>query len=236
MPQVRVLHCDDDLVAVDKPAGLLTHRAAMARDRDYALQQTRDRIGRRVYAVHRLDRAASGVLLFALNRDAGRDLSRLFEDGRVTKRYIAVTRGWLEETGAIDYPLQDSEGPTRRPALTRYRTLARTELPYAVGRYPSSRYSLLEVCPRTGRFHQIRRHFHHIYHPLIGDTTHGEGRHNRFFREAFGVQRLLLHAQALCVVHPRTGLELCIRAPLDEEWTRLLARLGWSTVAEAETL
>ena len=105
------------------------------------------------------------------------------------------------------------------------------ELPFAVGRYSSSRYSLVDATPETGRFHQIRRHFHHIFHPLIGDTTHGEGRHNRFFRDTYGVNRLLLHAHSLSFTHPVTGLDLHVEAPLDEQWRRVLAALNWNPAA-----
>jgi len=222
-----VLYRDDWLVAVNKPAGLLVHRTALARAQDFALQRLRRQLGRRVYAAHRLDRPASGVLLFALTPEVCARLSRLFEERRVEKRYLAVVRGYPQEEGVIDYPLSGDADQALRPAVTCYRTLARVELPVAVGRYPTSRYALIEVRPLTGRYHQIRRHFHHIFHPLVGDTTHGEGRHNRFFREAFGVERLLLHAQGLDLVHPQTGGPLSICAPLDAAWCGLLARLGW---------
>jgi tRNA pseudouridine65 synthase len=224
---MRILFQDGDLVAVDKPAGVLTHRTRIAQGEAIALQWTRDQLGRRVYPIHRLDRGASGVLLFALHSAAAREICSLFEARRVRKRYLAVVRGWPDQQGAIDYPLQGDGGQPARPALTRYRTLARVELPLPVGPYPTSRYALLEVEPETGRFHQIRRHLHHICHPLIGDTTHGEGRHNRLFRGRLGVRRMLLHARSVSFTHPRSGAELCIQAPLDAEWLRLLARLGW---------
>jgi tRNA pseudouridine65 synthase len=227
VPTLQILYRDDDLVAVDKPAGLLTHRSAIAGDEEFALQTTRDVLGCRVYAIHRLDRAASGVLLFALSEEAARQMCRLFQTRRVVKRYLAVVRGWLEPEGIIDYPLAEASGRRHRPAVTRYRTLARVELPYAVGPYSTSRYALLEARPESGRFHQIRRHFHHVCHPLVGDTTHGEGRHNRFFRDTFGVGRLLLHARSVAFTHPRTGAGLSIIAPLDDPWQAILARLGW---------
>jgi tRNA pseudouridine65 synthase len=193
----------------------------------------RDQLRQRVYAIHRLDRPTSGVLLFGLSSDAGSSMSQLFETRRVTKRYLAVVRGWLQPEGVIDYPLADEPDRPLRPAITRHRTLDQVELPFAVGRYSSSRYSLVDATPETGRFHQIRRHFHHIVHPLIGDTTHGEGRHNRFFRDAYGVNRLLLHARSLAFTHPVTGEDLRIQAPLDAQWRGLLAALGWESAAIA---
>jgi len=224
---MRILFQDGDLAAVDKPAGWLTHRTRIAQGDDIALQWTRDQLGRRVYPIHRLDRGSSGVLLFALHSDAAREMCSLFEARRVRKRYLAVVRGWPDRAGVIDYPLQGERGQPARPALSRYRSLGRVELPFPVGRYPTGRYALLEVEPETGRFHQIRRHLHHICHPLIGDTTHGEGRHNRLFRDRLGLRRMLLHARSISFAHPLTGAELYIEAPLDAEWLGLLARLGW---------
>ena len=227
MEAPSILYRDAELAAVHKPAGLLVHRSAIAMADDYLLQRVRGLLGRRVYTVHRLDRPTSGVLLFALTPDAARDLSWQFERQLVRKRYLAVVRGWPEAEGRIDYPLDDGGGRAPRAAITDYRRLACTELPVAVGRYPSSRYALLQLNPRTGRFHQIRRHLHHIHHPVIGDTTHGEGRHNRMFRDRFGVPRLLLHAWSVGFEHPLDGRPVTITAPLGQDWLRLLKALDW---------
>lgn len=226
MSSLRILYRDDWLVAVDKPAGLLVHRTILAQAEEFALQRVRAQTGRRVYAIHRLDRPTSGVLVFGLSREAAVAVSKQFEERQVQKRYLAVVRGWPEENGVIDCPLRDAPDLAVRPALTRYRVLARVELPVAVGRYPTSRYAVVDAQPLTGRYHQIRRHFHHVFHPIIGDTSHGEGRHNRFFRERFGVRRLLLHAARLSIMHPATGAELCLCAPLDGQWLKLLEDLG----------
>jgi tRNA pseudouridine65 synthase len=227
METPSILYRDAQLAAVHKPAGLLVHRSAIAAADDYLLQRVRGLLGRRVYAVHRLDRPTSGVLLFALTPDAARDLSWQFERQLVRKRYLAVVRGWPEAEGRIDYPLDDGGGRAPRSAITDYRRLACTELPVAVGRYPSSRYALLQLNPRTGRFHQIRRHLHHIHHPVIGDTTHGEGRHNRLFRDRFGIRRLLLHAWSVGFEHPLDGRPVTITAPLGQDWLLLLRALDW---------
>jgi tRNA pseudouridine65 synthase len=226
VPKLEILYRDDWLVAVDKPAGLLVHRTVLAEAEEFALQRVRAQVGRRVYAIHRLDRPTSGVLIFGLHREAAVAVSRQFEERRVRKRYLAVVRGWPADRGVIEYPLSDKPGSVTKPALTGYRVLAKVELPVAVSRYPTSRYALVEATPLTGRYHQIRRHFHHVFHPIVGDTTHGEGRHNRFFRDRFGVRRLLLHAARLTIRHPETGAELCLSAPLDGQWRDLLAELG----------
>ena len=230
--ELSILYRDEHFVAIDKPAGMLVHRTWIADGGEYALQRLRNQLRRRVYPVHRLDRPTSGVLVFALDPEAAARLCALFEAREVDKRYLAVTRGFLEPEGVIDYPLREEPDKPEQAAITRYRRLATVELPIPVGRYPCARYSLAEICPETGRMHQIRKHFHHIFHPLIGDTTHGEGRHNRLFREHFGVARLLLLAQRLYFRHPYTGAELRIEAPLPDEWQQLHRRFGWP-VAES---
>ncbi len=216
-------------MAVDKPHGLLVHRTHLSGSRDAALQRLRNQLRQRVYPVHRLDRPTSGVLLFALNPDAARALALQFEHRQVQKHYLAICRGWAPESGVIDYPIGDGAEP--QPAVTRYRRRATVELPIPVGPYPAARYSLMDVWPETGRMHQIRRHFAHIRHPLIGDTTHGEGRHNRLFRQHFDCYHLLLRADSLRFQHPTTGSLIHICAPLPERWQNLLLALGWAEAA-----
>jgi len=233
-----LLYADEQIVVVHKPAGLLVHRSPIdRRETRFALQLVRDLIGQRVYPVHRLDRPTSGALLFGLTPEAAHRLCRSFIAGEVTKTYLAVVRGVPEESGVIDYPLV--EEPDRlgdadadpdkgaQAAVTAYRRLVTSELPYAVGRYPTSRYSLIAAQPRTGRRHQLRRHFKHILHPLIGDTRYGEGRHNRFFREAYACQRLLLAAVELTFPHPASGAPLTVSAPPEESFLAPLSQLGW---------
>jgi tRNA pseudouridine65 synthase len=213
-PDLPVLYQDGVLLAVAKPAGLAVHRGA-ARDRTVALQLVRDRVGRHVHAVHRLDRATSGVLLFALDPATARRLQEQLEAGKVAKRYLALVRGVPPETGVIDHPIpRDVDGP-RVPALTEFRRLATFE-----------RYALVEARPRTGRRHQIRRHFKHLSHPLIGDVRYGKGEHNRLFRDRFGLHRLALHALELAFDHPETGEALRLVAPVPEDLAGPLRAMG----------
>ena len=243
---MEILYLDDHLVAVAKPAGLLVHRSAVdRRETVSALQLTRDRIGRRVYPVHRLDRPTSGVLLFALSREPAALLSASFAARQVLKRYLAVVRGFVPEEGVIDYPLVEEHdrttdrlargGKEAQEAVTSFRRLALAELPFPAGVHATSRYSLMEARPLTGRKHQIRRHCKHLYHPVIGDTTHGDGFHNRLFRDHFGSSRLLLHALEFTLPHPVTGKSLTITAPLDEEFARLFQSMGWLDSMTTET-
>lgn len=234
-----ILYRDDSLIAINKPAGLLVHRSAIDRhETRFALQLLRDQIGRRVYPVHRLDKPTSGVLLFALDAGTARRLTATFTAGEVSKRYLTVVRGYTPERATIDYPLREvpdrmTDRRARRdkepqPAITDYRRLATVELPVRVDRYPTSRYSLIEALPRTGRKHQIRRHLKHIAHPIIGDTTYGKGQHNRLFAERFGCARLLLHAAQLSLPHPVDASALTLHAPPDAALRQLLWDLGWT--------
>jgi len=234
-----ILFRDEHLVAIDKPAGLLVHRTALdAHERRFALQMLRDQLGCHVYAIHRLDRGTSGVLLFALSSEVARAVSSLFEQRRVGKSYLAVVRGHPPLQGEIDHPLRRCFGDdetggeaataTVQQAITHYRRLATIELPYAVDRYPQSRYALLELAPLSGRRHQLRRHLKHIAHPIIGDTTHGKAVHNRLFRTLLGCQRLLLACTELRLQHPVSGAPLVLTAPLGGEFLRLVERLQWA--------
>jgi tRNA pseudouridine65 synthase len=237
MEPLTLLHRDDLIAVFNKPAGLLLHRSYIDRtETRFALQMARDLLGQRVFPVHRLDKPTSGALLFALSPESAAILTASFTAGKVHKLYLAVCRGVTPPEGVIDYPLledQDRHDPFRQEgkepqeAVTAYRRLATVELPVAVGRYPSSRYSLVEATPLTGRRHQIRRHFKHIFHPLVGDVNYGEGRHNRFFREEFDCARLLLHATELAIPDPADGKPLRFTAPLDGTFARVIDALGW---------
>ena len=225
--ELPILYRDRHYVAVYKPAGLLVHRTRIADGDRFAMQWLRDQLGCWVYPVHRLDRPACGVLLFGLSSDAANRMMRLFEQRLVEKTYLAVVRGHTPDHQRIDYPLQEEPGKPRQPAVTDYRRLAQAELPYPVGRYPSARYSLLQVRPLSGRLHQIRKHMKHIFHPIVGDTTHGDGAHNRFFRRQFGCRRLLLMARGLAFRHPFSGAPLSITGQPDTEMLALFEQLGW---------
>ena len=232
---IAILYGDEHYVVVDKPAGLLVHRTAVdARERHSLLQALRNQIGCRVYPIHRLDKATSGAVVFALHGDAANRLSRAFREERIDKRYVAVVRGWAPEQAVVDWPLRDPVDPRAqprraepRPAVTELRRLALVELPVAVGRYATARYSLVASRPRSGRQHQIRRHLKHLRHPVIGDANYGDLAHNRFFRNTLGVGRLLLAATAIGFEHPYTGLAVRVRAPLDDSFRRVVQELGW---------
>ena len=223
---LHLLHADDHLVAIDKPPGLLVHRTQLAAQEDEAaLQRLRDQLDRPVWPVHRLDRGTSGVLLFALSAEVASLLGAMFEQGRCTKRYLALVRGWpAEDEGLVDHPLaRDPEKPSAgQPMLaaqTRWRVLRRAEWPIATDpRFATTRVALLEAEPLQGRRHQIRRHLKHIAHPILGDATHGKGPLNRAVAVHLGINRLWLHAQRLELLHPVNGTPLRLEAPTDARW------------------
>ncbi|WP_051322812.1 pseudouridine synthase [Luteimonas sp. J29] len=221
---VAVLHEDAHLAVVDKPAGLMAHASALARgEHDFLADRLRLQFGRTVHLVHRLDRATSGCLLLAFDRDMASALGKAVMAGGVEKQYLAVCRGWPEERFSIDHPLDGGPGkPLKKPALTRFERLATCELDLPSANFPTSRYALLRARPVTGRFRQIRRHLKHASHHLVGDTSHGDGRHNRHFR-MLGIHRMLLHAWRLGFVHPATGARMQVEAPPDAAFMRAVA-------------
>jgi tRNA pseudouridine65 synthase len=229
LTHLEIVYEDNSLLAVNKPAGLLVHRSKIAADEtDFLLDRLCAQIGMPLYLAHRLDRATSGLLLLAKSREIAGDLGKQFMARSVRKSYLAVVRGWPESEGVIDYPLPDvRDRSPRKPALTRWRTLSTATVPIALGKYPEQRYALIEAFPETGRYRQIRKHFHHLSHHIIGDTSHGRGDHNRLWRIHFGMHRLLLHAWHLELTHPITDTALRLEASLDTEWRKILAALGW---------
>ena len=235
---LEILYRDEYIVAVNKPAGMLVHRSWLdSRETRFVMQTLRDQIGRHVFPVHRLDRPTSGVLLFALNSEIANLLCQQFEGKTVQKSYLAVVRGYLNGAERIDYPLKiqrdkiadkfSREEKEAQTAVTDYIGLNTAEMPWAAGKYQTSRYSLVRLIPHTGRKHQLRRHMKHIFHPILGDTQYGDLHQNRAFADKTQVSRLMLHAEKLTFHHPITQIRLEIQAGLDEQWQRLLQRFGW---------
>ncbi len=211
---MEILYQDEYVVAASKPSGMLVHRG-WDNDKVVLMTEVRDIVGQWVYPVHRLDRGSSGIVLFALSSEIAATLGAAFAEQRVEKRYLALVRGVPDESGVIDNDVPKKEKGDRVPAVSEYRRIA------VVGRY-----SLVEVRPRTGRLHQIRRHMKHISCPLIGDVRYGKGEHNRYFRENYNLHRLALHCHGLALQHPRADKRLEIRAPLPEELASAFVKLG----------
>lgn len=249
---LRVLYEDPHLAIVDKPAGLMVHDSALARgETDFAADRLREQFGKPIFLVHRLDRATSGCLLLAFDRDTASMLGRAlmsrqvdnaafekaaFEKAAFEKDYLCVCRGWPDKEFVVDHPLDGGPGkPLKKPAVTRFERLATVELPLppafaetGLSGFHTARYALLRAQPQTGRFRQIRRHLKHISHHMIGDTSHGDGRHNRHFR-ILGIHRMLLHAHRLAFVHPHSDARIEAIAPLDAGFAHAVGLFGDAT-------
>lgn len=200
--KISIVFEDDALVVIDKPPGIMTHRGFG--DRSPALlQHARDAVGARLHPIHRLDRPTSGLVVFGRGSHAAAHLARQFRLGLPRKRYIAWVRGRPPEFGVLDHPVPRTKDGPRVPARTAWcRHLVHAG------------YSLVEAAPRTGRYHQIRRHLKHMSAPILGDVRYGDGRHNRRVRAEHGLHRLALHAFQLVLDHPSDGRRLDLRSPL----------------------
>ncbi len=236
---LNIVYRDETLIAIDKPSGLLVHRSMLDKhETQFAMQMLRDQIDQHVFPLHRLDRPTSGVLLFALDSDTARLMNNQFSEHRIEKTYHAIVRGYGPEEGELDYALKEeldkiadrhaSEDKAAQSAITRYQRLATVELPFAVGRYQTARYSLMKLNPKTGRKHQLRRHMAHLRHPIVGDTTHGDGKHNQFLRQQFGLHGLALSCTSMCFIHPHTQQPIDITAKVSENMQALCRQWGWS--------
>lgn len=224
---LEIAYQDDHLIAINKPHGLLVHRSSIANDaKEFALQMLRDQVGRHVSPVHRLDRKTGGLLLFAFDKDVEVAMQQQFMNAEVEKKYLAVLRGYAPDQMDIDYPLAKENG-TIQEAFTSFVTLKRAELEVAFGKYPTSKYSLVEASPRTGRMHQLRKHFAHIFYPIIGDRKHGCNKQNKFFKEQWGMTTMLLHASELSFVHPVTQQKLILNASVQSEFLRVMELMKW---------
>jgi tRNA pseudouridine65 synthase len=220
---------NDSIIAMNKPHGLLVHRTSIAKsETDFALQWVRDYAGMKVYLAHRLDRKTSGVLLFAKSEEENSYIQSLFREQKIKKTYKAIVRGYTDDSGVIDYPITNLKLKTQ-DAVTHYNTIRRYEIPLANYRYPTSRYSEIELRPETGRYHQLRKHMAHIRHPILGDRPHGCNKHNRLWKETYNMTTMMLHAEKLQMDHDEYG-KLTITAPNSPAYTSVLKLLNGERV------
>ncbi len=220
--ELEIIYQDDFFVAINKPHGLLVHRSKYADEaKVFAVQEVRNQIGKYVWPCHRLDRKTSGILLFALTEEANRLMQQQFANNQVKKNILAIVRGYTPPEGIIDYPLVNEKGKEQL-AITHYKTLQQSEINIPFGKFKTSRYSLVEVYPKSGRLHQIRKHFAHIFHPIIGDRPHGCNKQNKLFKDNWNMDTMLLHAKELNFEHPILKKEITIKAALHSEFQRMM--------------
>jgi tRNA pseudouridine65 synthase len=232
---MEILFEDEHIVAINKPHGLLVHRSEIARDAtEFAVQMLREFCGVKVYPAHRLDRKTSGVLLFAKNPEMLRALNAQFQAKTIEKTYMTIVRGHAEGRGSIDYALQNEAGKIQ-DAVTDFKLLTKFEIPFAFGKYETSRYSLLEVTPLTGRMHQIRRHLAHLRHPILGDRPHGCNKQNKLWKENWDMTKMMLHAEVLVFDHPYSNNRQKIHAFKSAEFERVLSILQPNRIEETHS-
>lgn len=228
---VEVCFEDDYLVAVSKPNNLLVHHSFMARnvgEESTLVELAQKQMGMSLFPIHRLDRKTSGLLLFAKQKEQVSKFQTLFQLNKIQKTYHAVVRGFSPSEGVIESPVKGRDANVYKDALTAYRKLGEVSLDVPVKPYSTSRYSLLELTPKTGRLHQLRIHMNKIAHPIIGDPKYGDRFHNRMFQEEMGFSKMFLHASSIKFVHPFTQEDIKIKAKFPSDWLSVFEKFNWT--------
>lgn len=228
-PDIKLIFEDEHLLAFSKPSGMLVHSTKLDKYETHnAADILRDKLGFRIFPLHRLDKGTSGLLLFAKRLEGAKTLHEIFEKESTKKEYLCICRGWTPENETIDYAIRNPDKPKAEPkkAITSYKRLNISEVDWPVSRYASTRLSLIAAYPKTGRTHQIRMHFAHIRHYIAGDGRHGERHINRLFEEKFGMRRLLLHSHRIEFVHPYTNQTIRLNDAPDQTWNKILQKTG----------
>jgi tRNA pseudouridine65 synthase len=226
MMHLSIVFEDEQLVVIDKPNGLLVHRSKIARDaKEFALQILRDQLGQYVYPIHRLDRKTSGLLLFTKKKENLNLYKQRLSHPKTNKEYVALVRGYFPDEMTLNHPLLDEKGKLKE-AVTHFKCIERYEIPFQTGKHGTSRYSLINALPETGRMHQIRRHLNHLRHPIIGDRPHGCNKQNRFFLAQWGLKNMLLHAEKLALYNPKQNSYQNFSTTKPPEFIRILNHLS----------
>ncbi len=224
----QIIFQDDDLLLINKPPTWFVHppenpRYRRGLKRRTCTQWLMDVHHLRAYPAHRIDAATEGIFISGKTKEATSHLNLQFKNHETKKVYYAVVRGWFkEDSGSIEIALENNSTGDYAQCETHYRKLSEIELPVKISKqFATSRYSLLEVSPKTGRWHQIRRHMNRVSHPIIGDREHGDSHHNRYFRDTLAIDGLCLWAKELTINHPTTGKKLKFESPKSEKWQQI---------------
>lgn len=232
---VAVIFEDEYILCVSKPNNMLVHHAFHSRnvaDETSLLQQIETEKGIKTYPIHRLDRKTSGIILLAKNKSFVAKFQEMFTNNTIQKTYFGVVRGFAPEIKIIDSPVKGRDANVHKDALTHLKTLANVTLDIPVKPYDTSRYSLVELKPKTGRMHQLRVHANKISHPLIGDAKYGDKNHDLMFTENFNCKNLFLHAGKLEFTHPFTAEKLQLKADFPKDWTTIFEHFSWENPLE----
>ena len=228
---LEIIFEDEYILCVNKPNNVLVHHAHLSRnvaDEDSLLQLIEAQKALKVYPIHRLDRKTSGIILLAKHKEYVADFQSLFTNNTIQKTYYGVVRGFSPESKIIDSPVKGRDAKVHKDALTELKTLAKITLNIPVKPYDSSRYSLVQLLPKTGKMHQLRVHMNKISHPLIGDAKYGDKNHDLMYENQFGFNNLFLHAGQLEFTHPFTNEKMVLKATFPKDWLSLFDKFDWS--------
>lgn len=212
---IKIYFQNEDIIIVEKPPHLLVHPNKKLNNDPHSLMDlVRDQIGKYIYPVHRIDRPVSGIVIFALNAETAKHLGLFWGGDEVRKHYIALVRGEYESHGVLDFPLKHPKNGKYQEALTLYEPISRFK-----------GATLLRIEIKTGRFHQIRRHFARTVNHVLGDRTHGKGKYNNFYLENYQLERLFLHSHELTLSTKLFNEEIKIISPLPIDLQNVLDKM-----------
>jgi len=222
--RLKVLHKEKDFIVIHKPSGLVVYPDSKEMMGKSAIEFLQKQMGKKLFPVHRLDRQTCGILVYALTPVMAAKLTELFRSRAVRKQYLAIVHGAMPKSGVIDKDLPKNKEKTLQPARTDYVCLAQKEIDTGEEKRI---YSLVKLDPRTGRYHQIRRHLRSTGNPIVGDTEYGNKWDLRYFAEHYGVKRALLSATDLIFPDPYRGLPIKIHTKPDEDFLSLCKKFEW---------
>lgn len=227
--KIEIIFEDAAIVVINKPNNVLIHNSYYARNIKDAtlLDLLQEQLGVNLYPVHRLDRKTSGVLLLAKKKEQVAIYQELFNSNKIQKTYVGVVRGFLQESLVIDSPVKNPDTQVYKEAETLCNPLETIQLNIPVHPYDTSRYSLVELKPSTGRMHQLRIHMNKISHPIVGDYKYGDRFHNRMFETEFNCNKLFLHAVSLEFIDPVSTKKVAFKATLPNDWNTIFNEFKW---------
>ena len=227
---LEIIYQDNYCLLVTKPNNVLVHHAHHSRNKieeESLIQLIENQFGKRYYPIHRLDRKTSGIILLASKREYVASFQALFTNNEIQKIYYGVVRGFSQEHLIIDSPVKGRDALVYKDAETQLKLLDKIILEIPVKPYKSSRYSLVELKPKTGRMHQLRIHMNKVSTPLINDAKYGDKNHDLMYAKQFGWKNLFLHAGSLEFIHPFTNKKLILKSSFSEDWVQLFQEFSW---------
>ena len=232
---LEIIYQDNYCLLVTKPNNVLVHHAHHSRNKieeESLIQLIENQFGKRYYPIHRLDRKTSGIILLASKREYVASFQALFTNNEIQKIYYGVVRGFSQDNKIINSPVKGRDALVYREAETHLNCLDKIELNIPVKPYDSSRYSLVELRPKTGRMHQLRIHMNKVSTPLINDAKYGDKNHDLMYAKEFGWKNLFLHAGSLEFIHPFTNKKLILKSSFSEDWVQLFQEFSWKNPLE----